>query len=239
MKNSFVEENINSIILGDCLDVLKNIESKSIDLVLTDPPYNISKKNNFSSMEIYNKYRGMDFGEWDKEFNQTEWIDIVAPLLKDDANVVIFNSWQNIKEISDHLEKNGLTTKRILVLRKTNPMPVNRDRLFANSFEFIIWAVKGKWTFNREKEIESGFFECKNNGETKHPTEKQLKTIKELLNILSNEGQVILDPFAGSGTTAIACHDLRRNFICIEKQPEYHKIATDRYNQHKAQLTLF
>lgn len=229
----------NKIFNADCLEFMKNIPDKSIDLVLTDPPYNISKKNNFSSMERYNKYRGMDFGEWDKGFNQTEWIDIVAPLLKDDANVVIFNSWQNIKEISDHLEKNGLTTKRILVLRKTNPMPVNRDRLFANSFEFIIWAVKGKWTFNREKEIESGFFECKNNGETKHPTEKQLKTIKELLNILSNEGQVILDPFLGSGTTAVAAIDLKRRFIGIEKEEKYFNIAKKRIEKFKPVNKLF
>jgi len=230
---------LNKIYFGDCLELMQQIPEKSIDFLFTDPPYNISKKNNFMSMQRINKYRGMDFGEWDKGFDQTKWLEFALPLLKDDANILIFNSWQNLKKISDFLEVNGIKTKRILVLKKTNPMPVNRDRLFTNSFEFALWAVKGKWVFNRQNSYETGFFECKNNGSTNHPTEKQVKIIKELLIILSNAGQTILDPFSGSGTMAIACHDLKRNFVCIEKNLQYYKDAKMRYNSHIAQLSLF
>jgi hypothetical protein len=186
-------------------------------------------------MERYNQYKGMDFGKWDKKFNQLEWIKYAIPKLKDGSNIIIFNSWQNLKLISDELEENGCSTKRILVVKKTNPMPVNRDRLFVNSFEFMIYATKGgKWTFNRRFDYyETGFFECKNNGETKHPTEKQVKTMKELITILTNKGQTVLDPFMGSGTTGVACKELGREFIGIEKEQEYIKIAEKRINKGK------
>jgi len=230
---------VNKIIQGDCLEILKTIPDNSVDLVLTDPPYNISKKNNFGTMERYNKYKGMDFGEWDKEFDITGWIKHAAIKMKSPSSIVICSSWKNLKAISDEMEKNDISVKRILVIKKTNPMPVNRDRLFVNSFEFMVWGTKGKkWTFNRNGVYETGFFECKNNGETKHPTEKQVKTMKKLLKILSNEGDLILDPFIGSGTTAVACKELGRNFIGIEINPEYCKIAQARIDAIKPKEDL-
>ena len=126
---------INKIICGDNSEVMKGIPDNSIDLMVTDPPYNISKKNNFATMKRYNQYEGMDFGEWDKGFNQISWLKYAVDKMKNPSSIVIFNSWQNLKMISDELEKLGINTKRILVIKKTNPMPVNRDRLFTNSFE--------------------------------------------------------------------------------------------------------
>ncbi len=220
---------INQIIQGDCLEVMKGFPDKSIDLVVTDPPYNISKKNNFATMERYNQYKGMDFGEWDKKFNQVNWLKYAINKMKNPSSIVIFNSWQNLKIISNELERLGVNTKRILVIRKTNPMPVNRDRLFTNSFEFALWATKGsKWTFNRRDKYETGYFECRNNGVTKHPTEKSKNVIKSLIEVLSNKNDVILDPFLGSGTTAIACKELGRKYIGIEVSPKYCEIARKR-----------
>lgn len=232
---------VNKIYCGDCVEILGGIDDKSIDLLITDPPYNISKKNNFATMERYNAYKGMDFGEWDKGFDNTSWLSSLPRILKDGSNVIIFNSWQNLKEISDFLEKINIFTKRILVLKKTNPMPVNRDRLFVNSFEFAIFATYGKgWTFNRRFDnYETGFFECKNNGVTKHPTEKQVKTFEELITILSNEGDVVLDMFAGSCTTAVACINTKRNYICIEKEQEYCDIGHERVDDVTKQISLF
>jgi site-specific DNA-methyltransferase (adenine-specific) len=222
---------INKIICGDCLEVMKNIPDKSVDLVIADSPYNISKKNNFATMERYNQYKGMDFGEWDKNFNQISWIETTIRIMKNPSSIIIFNSWQNLKLISDELEKFGLSTKRILVIRKTNPMPINRDRLFTNSFEFCLWATKGShWTFNREGHFETGYFECKNNGVTKHPTEKNINVIKKIIKVLSNKNDVIIDPFLGSGTTAVACKSLGRRYIGIEISPKYCEIAKARVN---------
>ena len=219
------------LLKGDCIERMKDIPNESVDCIITDPPYNISKKNNFGTMERYNKYKGMDFGEWDKNFDLTGWIKCASDKMKYPSSIIVFSSWQNLKLISDEMEKNNISVKRILVIKKTNPMPVNRDRLFVNSFEFMIWGTKGKkWTFNRSGVYETGFFECKNNGETKHPTEKQIKTIKELLEIVSNEGDIILDCFMGSGTTGVACKNLNRNFIGMELDEKYFNIATKRIN---------
>lgn len=235
-----IEDFVGKIICGDCLEIMKEMPDNSVDLIIADPPYNISKENNFGSMERYNQYKGMDFGEWDKNFNQLSWLKEVTRVMKYPSSIIIFNSWQNLKLISDELEKNRCSVKRILVLRKTNPMPVNRDRLFTNSFEFIIWAIKGeKWVFNRRYDnFETGYFECKNNGVTKHPTEKQVKIIKELVTILSNENDMILDPFLGSGTTAVACKSLNRKFIGIEISEDYCKIAKERLNNTERPLEL-
>ena len=229
---------LNKIIQGDCLEEMKKIPDKSIDMILADPPYNISKKNNFATMERYNKYKGMDFGEWDKQFDNLSWLNFLPRILKEGSNLVIFNSWQNLKEISDYLKTLDIIAKRILVLKKTNLMPVNRDRLFVNSFEFAIYATYGKkWTFNRRFDnYETGFFECRNNGVTKHPTEKQVSVFSDLITILSNEGDMILDPFAGSGTTGVACEKLKRNYILIEMNLEYVEIAKARIESWTKQL---
>ena len=192
-------------------------------------------------MERYNQYKGMDFGQWDKGFNQISWLPEIERVIKNPSSIIIFNSWQNLKLIADALIKLNLMVKRILVLRKTNPMPINRDRMFVNSFEFMVWATKGKkWTFNRRFDnFETGYFECKNNGITKHPTEKQVKTIKELITILSNKNDIVLDPFLGSGTTAIACKEMNRRFIGIDISEKYCEIARKRLMNVPEKLERF
>lgn len=224
----YPEDYINQIIQGDSLAILKTLSDKSIDMLFTDPPYNVSRKNNFGTMKRYNSYKGMDFGEWDWNFNQTDWIKIVASKLKDNCNVVIFNSWQNLKLINDCLTELSFEVKRPIVLKKNNPMPANRDRLFLNSFEFGIWATKGKWTFNRINKYNEAFFEVSNNGKTTHPTEKNIDAIKYFITILSNKNDLILDPFLGSGTTAVACKELGRRYIGIEINQEYINMANKR-----------
>lgn len=231
-KNKFPKENRyweskNGILYcGDCLEIMKEFPKKSIDLVLTDPPYNISRKTNFASMERYNSYKGMDFGEWDKGFDITGWIKYLP--LKDNSNFVCFNSWQNLKPIADECIKNGIIPKRPIVINKINPMPVNRDRLFVNSLEFGIWATKGKWTFNRTEKYEVALFNCPNVSNIKHPTAKHISPIKKLISVLSNKQDIILDPFGGSGTTALACENLNRRWILIELNKTYCELIIER-----------
>jgi DNA modification methylase len=212
--------------LGDCLEVMKSIPDKSIDLVLTDPPYNIARNNNFSTMGR----AGIDFGEWDKGFDLFSYIDQVSRILKKDGSFVVFNDWKNLGAIADYAEKQGFDTKDMIRLEKSNPMPRNRDRRYITDYECAIWFVKkgAKWTFNRQDSkyqrpkfvasIESGL----------HPTQKNLSLMENLVKIHSNQGDMVIDPFMGSGTTGVACKNLGRKFIGIEQDANYFGIAKNR-----------
>jgi site-specific DNA-methyltransferase (adenine-specific) len=212
--------------LGDCLEVMRSISDKSIDLVLTDPPYNIARKNNFATMGR----AGIDFGEWDKGFDLFSYIDQVSRILKKDGSFVVFNDWRNLGAIADYAEKQGFDTKDMIRLEKSNPMPRNRDRRYITDYECAIWFVKkgAKWTFNRQDSkyqrpkfvanIESGL----------HPTQKNLSLMENLVKIHSNQGDMVIDPFMGSGTTGLACKNLNRKFIGIEQNADYFEIAKNR-----------
>ena len=140
---------------GDCLKIMNEIPDGSIDMVLTDIPFNISKENNFKTMKDRKGRNGIDFGEWDKGFDLTNYIDLFPRILKENSNVVIFNAWENLRGIKDACEKNNISIKRCLVLNKSNPAPFNKDRMFVNDVEFALWGVYNsknkptKWTFNR------------------------------------------------------------------------------------------
>lgn len=210
---------------------MKEIPDGSVDMVLTDPPYNIARKNNFHTMGR----SGIDFGEWDKGFDLFSYIDIVVKKLNKNGSFVVFNAWRNLGAIAEYAESVGLDTKDMLRLEKTNPMPRNRDRRYITDYECAIWFVKkgAKWTFNRQDEkyqrpkfvhsIDKGF----------HPTQKSLGLMKELVLIHSNEGDTVLDPFMGSGTTGVAAVNLNRKFIGIELDPEYFAIAEKRISAAK------
>ena len=214
---------------GDCLEVMKGIESGSVDAIITDPPYNIAQDNNFKTMGR----AGIDFGEWDKGFDLFSYIDEVFRVAKNGGSFVVFNDWKNLGDISKYAEKLGFITKDMIRLEKSNPMPRNRDRRYITDYECAIWFVKpkAKWVFNRQSDtyerpkfvasIEKGL----------HPTQKSLPLMEWLVKIHSNEGDTILDPFMGSGTTGLACKNLGRNFIGIEKDESYFRIAQERIGE--------
>lgn len=220
---------------GDCLELMKDIPDKSIDLILTDPPYNISRPNNFKTLLGGGRY-GMDFGEWDKNFDLTGYIDLFPRILKENSNVIIFNDWKNLGKIKEVCEKNNIIVKRCLVLNKSNPAPFNRDRMFVNDVEFAIWGVYNskskptKWTFNRKNKVEKCCMDTTVQSSKLHPTMKDIKIIKHLVEVLSNENDIVLDCFMGSGTTGVACVNTNRNFIGIELDENYFNIAKERIN---------
>lgn len=220
---------------GDSLDVMKGIEHGSIDSIITDPPYNISKANNFKSMGR----SGIDFGEWDKNFDLTKWIKVAEPLLKKGGNIVIFNDWKNLSIIAKALEENNFEIKDLIRWEKNNPMPRNRDRRFITDYEVAIWAVKkgAKWTFNRiDEAYERPLIKCsitskkeKKNGT--HPTQKPVAVMEWLIERLSNENDIVLDCFMGSGSTGVACINKNRRFIGIELNKDYFDIANTRIEE--------
>ena len=225
---------LNEIYNEDCLEGMKRMKSGSVDFILTDPPYNIAKKNNFKTMGR----SGIDFGEWDKDFNQFSWIDEIPRILKKDGGAVIFNDWKNIGEIAKYCESVGLVIKDMIRWEKTNPMPRNRDRRYITDYECAVWVVKkgAKWTFNRQFESyqRPKFVHNVVGGKEKtiHTTQKPLKLMEELLEIHTNESDVVLDAFVGSGTTAIACMNTNRNFIGFELDETYFNLANERILKH-------
>ena len=218
-------------IMWDCLEEMKNIPAGSIDCIITDPPYNIARDNNFQSM-----WRTwIDFGEWDKWADIFSYIKEASRVLSKNGSFIVFNDWKNLWDISKFADLNGFETKDLLRLEKSNPMPRNRDRRYITDFELAIWFTKkwAKWTFNRQdnnyqrpkfvKSIEKGL----------HPTQKNLSLIEDIIKIHTNEWDIVLDPFAWSFTTAIACENTNRKRICIEKDENYYKIWTERVLNHK------
>ena len=217
---------------GDSIEYIKGLKDNSVDAVITDPPYNISKDNNFKSMGR----SGIDFGDWDKAFNQYDWIELVAPKVKKGGNVVIFNDWRNLGEIAATLESLGFEVKDMIRWEKSNPMPRNRDRRFIVDYEVAIWAVKkgGKWTFNRLNEtydrplINSGLTPKSEKEGNGHPTQKPVGVMEWLIEHLTNENNVVFDPFMGSGSTGVACKNMNRSFIGSELEKEYFNISKKR-----------
>lgn len=206
-----------------------------VDCILTDPPYNISRKNNFTTMGR----AGIHFGKWDINFNQKEWILLCAPLLKKGGSMIIFNDWKNLSYLVESLESSGLILKDLLRWEKTNPMPRNTNRRYITDFEFAIWAVKGgaKWTFNKPQNVSylrpkfTHSLVNSGGGASKtriHPTQKSLSLISEILLIHTNENDLVFDPFSGSATTALACLKYNRNFIGSELDSHYFKKAKQR-----------
>ena len=204
--------------------------------IITDPPYNISKENNFSTMR--HPRVGVDFGNWDRgDFDLYSWIPKYSKLLNKNGSMIIFCSYRYISFLIKVCESNeaAMDIKDILVWQKTNPMPRNITRRYVQEMEFARWAVKkgAKWTFNKpdcEPYHRSVFQTSTVSGSEKlgHPTQKSLKLMERILEIHTNPGELILDPFMGSGTTGEAAVRLNRKFLGIEKDNNFFKMAEQR-----------
>ena len=226
------------LIHGDAYKIIEKLISDGIkvDHIITDPPYNISQDNNFNTMK--NPRKGVDFGTWDRgKFDLYSWISAYSTILDKDGSMIIFCSYRYISHIIDALEaeNTNMQVKDIIVWQKSNPMPRNRDRRYVQDMEFAVWAVKkkSKWIFNRpeDKPYLRAFYSTSTvSGSEKlgHPTQKSLKLMKELIEVHTNENQIILDPFMGSGSTGEAALSLDRYFIGIEYEEEYFNMAKKR-----------
>lgn len=202
-----------------------------VDAIITDPPYNISQKNNFNTLR--NPRKGLDFGEWDKNFDLTGWIPRYYEKLKPGGTIIIFGSFLYISYIANALTELGAEVKDLIKWTKTNPMPRNIERRYVLDSEFAVWAIKpGKWVFNKGdapyKRAHYHSATVLGKERTLHPTQKSLRLMEELLLTHTNENQIVLDPFMGSGTTCLAAKNTNRKFIGIEINSTYFKIANDR-----------
>lgn len=228
----------------DALDKIQELSDRSVDHIITDIPYNISMKNNLSTMREVRQ--GVYFGEWDEGFDFLKWIPLYAKILNPDGSLIIFNAYRQITPIISECESNGLVLKDVIVWEKSNPMPRNRDRRYVQDKEFASWFVKdkAKWTFNKPRDIDylrSIFRGSIVLGKEKsvHPTQKSLELMDRIIRIHTNKGDTVLDPFMGSGTTGVACVTRGRGFIGIEKNKKYFDIAEKRIKNSNEQTDLF
>ena len=212
--------------LGDAYVMLPKMPVA--DLILTDPPYNISQDNNFSTMKSA-KRRGLDFGEWDKGFNDLLWLELAVDRLSKNGSIIVFCSVRRISYIIEKLESLGLDYKDTIRWVKPNPMPRNRDRRYVVDAEYAVWCARGKWTFNRlSDKYDRPEIVCAAPSKQLHPTQKPDFLMETLIARHSNPGDIVLDPFMGSGTTGVAAKKLGRKFCGIEKEYDYFAIAQDR-----------
>lgn len=227
------------IINSDCFEYIKEIKNNSVDLILTDPPYFISRNSNFRKTsnktpdDMKKKYDiSIDFGEWDK--GDIDWGFLLSEyyrVLKPGGTVIIFyDSWKS-NELKLYAEKSKFKQPRVGMWVKTNPVPINsKINYLSNAVEyFYTFVKKSKPTFNSK--YDNGIYSypiCHGKERYKHPTQKPLQLISDLIKKHSNEGDLVLDTFAGTGTTAHACLNLNRNYLMIEKDENYFKIMNDR-----------
>ncbi len=221
-----------SIILKneDCLEFVKTIDEKTIDLVLIDPPYEISRKTGFeasSGEKTIERFKmSYEFGSWDKDFSGLEeLLSTSYKVLKDGGTIICFYDLWKIESLKNNLVSSGFKQIRFLEWIKTNPVPINsKINYLTNSREVAVLGIKkSNPTFNSS--YDNGIYSfpiCHEKGRF-HPTQKPLNLIKELVKKHSNENNLVLDFFSGSATTAVACCELNRNFIGCEIDKEYYE----------------
>lgn len=208
----------------------------TVNHIITDPPYNISQDNNFTTMK--NPRAGIDFGNWDRgKFDLYSWIGKYVQILDKNGSMIIFCSYRFISFIIERLENENMEVKDVLVWQKSNPMPRNINRRYVQDMEFAIWAVKknAKWVFHKPEDepyLRAMFQTSTVSGKEKvgHPTQKSLKLMEKVVQIHTNPGEIILDPFMGSGSTGVAAIKNDRAFIGIEYETKYFEIAQNRFN---------
>lgn len=238
LQNDIVEGKNYKLYLGNAYTIIDELIKNNIKVnhIITDPPYNISHENNFNTLKC--PRQGVDFGEWDKNFDLFSWIPKYEKILDKNGSIIIFCSYRYMSFIIKTMEESNLEVKDILVWRKSNPMPRNIERRYVQDMEFAIWAVKkgAKWTFNKLEgnPYMRSLFETSTvagNEKVGHPTQKSLKLMQDIIKIHTNKNDIVIDPFMGSGSTGVACLNLDRKFIGIELDKNYFKLAINRLNK--------
>ena len=219
---------------SDFVRFLKALSPGSVDLMLTDPPYAISRKTGFSSIGPKSVERfavSMDFGEWDHaEINLNHLAKHAYRALRKGGTAIIFYDVWKLTTLATALTDAGFVQLRLIEWVKTNPVPLNSKRNYlTNSREIAVLAVKtSKPTFNSEYDNGRYHYPIPNNGARHHPTQKPLSLFNDLVKKHSTKGDRVVDPFVGSGTTAIASITNGRKFSGCDVDGEYIKVARQR-----------
>ena len=236
-----------TILQGDCMERLTEIEDKSIDAIFADPPYFLSN----GGISVHSgKQVCVDKGDWDKggtpeyiyEFNR-QWLELCRTKLRDNGTIWISGTHHNIHVVMRCLQELGYKVLNTITWQKTDPPPNLSCRYFNFSTELIIWARKfekkpHKFNYETMKLLNGGsqmtdvwripavgLWEKQ---EGKHPTQKPLRLLYRIILASTNEGDMLLDPFSGSGTTGIAANLLGRKYIGIEQNEQFCELSMRR-----------
>jgi len=239
-----------TLLNDDCIKAMTNIKTNSVDLILTDPPYNLGNfmRNRSTNLK---KMRENFFGAagWD-DLEYDEWVESMSNFFKESVRVLkpggsmlVFMSIIKVETLIRLAEENGLYYKTTGIWHKLNPMPRNMNLHFVNSTEaWVYFTYKAKTgTFNNGGKMMHDFYESAvvSNGEKKigkHPTQKPVQLMEHFISLLTHDGEIIMDPFMGSGSTAVAAQNLDRGFIGIELSDEYFGIAQQRVAKQRMEV---
>tara|TARA_R110000868_G_scaffold76499_2_gene219872 strand:+ start:15166 stop:16245 length:1080 start_codon:yes stop_codon:yes gene_type:complete len=248
-----VKTPVDQILSGECVEVMKTIPDASIDLVFADPPYNLQLGGDLHRPDN-SKVDAVD-NDWDQiggfddyDLFTWQWLEEARRVLKPNGAIWVIGSYHNIFRVGGILQDAGFWVLNDIIWRKTNPMPNFKGTRFTNAHETLIWAAKtkeGRPTFNYAAmkalndgvqmrsdwslPICSGGERLKgDDGKKAHPTQKPESLLHRVLLATTNPGDLVLDPFFGTGTTGAAAKRLGRHYIGIERDPDYLKVATER-----------
>ena len=248
-----VELPLDQVLLGDCIAAMEALPPASVDLVFADPPYNLQLGGDLRRPDD-SLVDAVD-DDWDKFASFAEydaftraWLAAARRVLKPDGALWVIGSYHNIFRVGTILQDLGFWMLNDIVWRKANPMPNFRGRRFTNAHETLIWAARGeasKYTFhyealkggNDDLQMRSDWYLPLCTGDERlkddkgakvHPTQKPEALLARVLLSASNPGDVVLDPFFGTGTTGAVAKALGRHFIGLERDPVYAKAAHER-----------
>ena len=240
--------------LGDCIDNLRAMPAESVDLVFADPPYNLQLEGQLSRPD-QSVVDAVD-DDWDKfasfaDYDRftRDWLQAARRVMKPDATLFVIGSYHNIFRVGATLQDLGFWILNDIVWLKANPMPNFRGRRFTNAHETLIWASKTpeakRYTFNYEA-LKAGNEDCQmrsdwlfplctgrerlkdDAGRKVHPTQKPEALLARVILSASHPGDVVLDPFFGTGTTGAVAKRLGRDFVGLERDPGYAAAARAR-----------
>ncbi len=244
---------LDTVLTGDCIELMNSLPEGSVDLVFADPPYNLQLRGELHRPD-HSRVDAVD-NDWDRfaSFETYDaftraWLKAARRVLKPNGAIWVIGSYHNIFRVGSALQDSGFWILNDVVWRKTNPMPNFRGKRLTNAHETLIWAGKSdtaKYTFNYEalKQLNDGVQmrsdwllpicnggeRLKNEkGEKAHPTQKPEALLHRVLVATSKPGDVILDPFFGSGTTGAVARRLGRRWIGLERDEEYARLARKR-----------
>ena len=245
----------NRIVNGNSLEILKKIPDKTFDLVFADPPYNMQIGEKLKRPDN-SKVNGVN-DKWDQFLNFKHyddfcksWLKECKRILKDNGTIWVIGTYHNIFRLGYHLQNLNYWILNDVIWRKNNPMPNFKGTRFTNAHETLIWASKNKkskYTFNYQSlkclnddlqmrsdwmlPICNGKERLKKDGKKVHSTQKPEALIHRIILATTNKGDLIFDPFLGTGTTAVVAKKLGRQYFGIEKDKKYFLAAYQRINK--------
>ena len=212
---------LNEIVNMDWKEAIKQVSDKSIDLVVTDPPYGMKFQSNRRKVQ-HKSIQNDDNLDW-----LESWVVELKRVCKDEAHLYIFCSWHNI-DLFKQIVGAYFNVKNILIWEKYNKGMGDLEGDYAPKYEMILFCSNGSKKLNGGRD--ANILKAKRTGNENHPTEKPVNLISYLIEKSSNENDIILDTFAGSFSTAQACKQKNRNFICFEIEEEYCRTAKNLLN---------